>query len=224
MPTPSVIMRKLLTNILCVAFAMCLVACNDGDDDDGGYIPPYITDFLVASTGADGKVVSVRLDDGTTHNVASQQVDLEHKDTLFRCMATYTLEKGKNLKLYGIQPVFSYKPYKATSIYVVINGQPYQDVSLLPRDPMKVISMWKAGGYLNLHLGLMTTNQGVHQYIFAKIVSDTIPCCTSAQLMMVVLTRKMFISPCRFQKDWKALLSLSALTTAIIHKRFRGER
>lgn len=168
MPTPSAIMRKLLTNILCVAFAMCLVACNDGDDDDGGYIPPYITDFLVASTDADGKVVSVRLDDGTTHNVASQQVDLERKDTLFRCMATYTLEKGKSLKLYGIQPVFSYKPYKATSIYVIIDGQPYQDVSLLPRDPMKVISMWKAGGYLNLHLGLMTTHQGVHQYVFCE--------------------------------------------------------
>lgn len=168
MPTPSAIMKKLLTNILCVAFVVCLVACSDGDDDGGEYIPPYITDFLVASTDADGKVVSVRLDDGTTHNVASQQVDLERKDTLFRCMATYTLEKGKNLKLYGIQPVFSYKPYKATSIYMIIDGQTYQDVSLLPRDPMKIISMWKGGGYLNLHLGLMTTHQGVHQYVFCE--------------------------------------------------------
>ncbi|MBO4672819.1 MAG: hypothetical protein J5616_00505 [Bacteroidaceae bacterium] len=161
-------MRKLLTDILCVAFVVCLVACSDGDDDAGGYIPPYITDFLVASTDADGKVVSVRLDDGTTYNVASQQVDLERKDTLLRCMATYTQEKGKDFKLCSIQSVYSNKPRKATSLYVAIDGKLYQDVSLLPREPMKVISMWKSGGYLNLHLGLMTTDQGVHQYVFCE--------------------------------------------------------
>ena len=161
-------MRKLLTDILCVAFAVCLVACTDGDDDGGEYIPSYITDFLVASTDADGKVVSVRLDNGTTYNVASQQVDLERKDTLLRCMATYTQEKGKSLKLYSIYPVFSNKPLKATSIYFLIDGKLYQDVSLLPREPMKVISMWKSGGYLNLHLGLMTTDKGVHQYLFCE--------------------------------------------------------
>ncbi len=166
MPTPSAIMRTLLTNILCVAFAVCLVACADGEDDNGGYISPYVTDFLVASTDAEGKVVSVRLDDGTTYNVADQQVDLERKDTLLRCLATYT--QDKRFKLSSIQPVFSNKPYPATSIYVIVDGQPYQDVSLLPRDPMKVISMWKAGGYLNLHLGVMTTNMGLHQYAFCE--------------------------------------------------------
>lgn len=166
MPTPSAIMRTLLTNILCVAFAVCLVACADGEDDNGGYISPYVTDFLVASTDAEGKLVSVRLDDGTTYNVADQQVDLERKDTLLRCLATYT--QDKRFKLSSIYPVFSNKPYPATSIYVIVDGKPYQDVSLLPRDPMKVISMWKAGGYLNLHLGVMTTNMGLHQYAFCE--------------------------------------------------------
>lgn len=159
-------MRKLLTNILCVACVVCWVACSD--DHDGDDIPSYVTDFLVASTGADGKVASVRFDDGTTCNVASQQVDLEKKDTLFRCLATYTYDKDKNFKLYNLQPIFSQKPYPATSIYVIIDGKPYQDVSLLPRDPMKVISMWKSGGYLNLHLGLMTTGNGYHQYAFCE--------------------------------------------------------
>lgn len=161
-------MRKLLADILCLTFALCLVACSDGDDDGDVYIPPYITDLVVASTDADGKVVSVRMDDGTTYHVASQQVDMERKDTLLRCLATYTCEYGKDFQLHGIRPVFSAKSYPATSIYVIIDGKAYQDVSLLPRDPMKVISMWKSGGYLNLHLGLMTTNNGVHQYAFCE--------------------------------------------------------
>lgn len=168
MPTPSAIMRRLLTNILCVAFAVCMVACSDGEDDGDVYIPPYVTDFMVASTNADGKVVTVRLDNGITYNVASQQVDLERKDTLLRCMATYTHEKGNNFKLSSIRPVFCDKPHPATSIYVVVNGKAYQDVSLLPRDPMKVISMWKGGGYLNLHLGVMTNGNGLHQYYFCE--------------------------------------------------------
>ena len=161
-------MRKLLIDILFVSLAVCLVACSDGDDDGGVYIPPYVTDFLVASTDADGKVVSVHLDDGTTYNVASQQVDLERKDTLLRCLATYTQEQGKVFKLSSIRPVYCDKPHPASSIYIIIDGKAYQDESLLPRDPMKVISMWKGGGYLNLHLGLMTTDIGVHQYAFCE--------------------------------------------------------
>ena len=83
-------MRKLLADIFCVAFVLCMVACSEGDDDGDVYIPPYVTDLVVASTDANGKVLKVCLDDGATYNVASQQVDLERKDTLLRCMAVYT--------------------------------------------------------------------------------------------------------------------------------------
>ncbi len=161
-------MRKLLTNILCMALVACLATCSDGDDDGNEYVPPYVTDLLVATTDANGMVQSVCLDDGTIHHVASQQVDLEWEDTLLRCMAVYTYDGDKNLKLSSIRPIFCSKPYPATSIYVVIDGKAYQDVSLLPRDPMKVVSMWKSGGYINLHLGLMTTDNGVHQYAFCE--------------------------------------------------------
>lgn len=168
MPILSEIMRKLLTDILCVTLVTCLVACSDGDDDGGAYIPPYVTDLLVANTDADGKVVSVCLDDGTIHHVAAQQVDLGQKDTLLRCMAVYTQENEKNFELSSIRPVFCSNPYPASSIYVIVDGRVYKDASLLPRDPMKVVSMWKSGGYLNLHLGLMTTNRGIHQYAFCE--------------------------------------------------------
>ena len=159
-------MRKLLTDILCVAFVVGLVACSD--DHDGDYIPSYVTDFLMVSTDANGKVVSVLLDDGTTYNVSAQGLRSDAKDTLFRCKATYTKEPNKDLKLYNISSVYSKRPYPASSFYWVINGEVYQDVSLLPHDPIKVISMWRSGGYLNMHLGVMTTDTGSHQYYFCE--------------------------------------------------------
>lgn len=161
-------MRRLFTDILLALCVTCLVACSDGDEDSGGYIPPYATDLLVASTDANGKIVSVRMDDGVTYNVASQNLSLSAKDTLLRCMATYTHESHQPFKIHSIVPIFTDKPHPANDIGVVVNGQVYQDVSLLPRHPMKLISMWKSGGFLNLHLGMMTTDNGKHEFLFCE--------------------------------------------------------
>lgn len=146
----------------------CLWACSDGDDDTGGYIPPYVTDLMEATTNADGKIVSVRLDDGTTYDVSSQKLTLSDGNDVIRCMATYTHENHQPVHIHSIVPVFTDRPFPAENIRVVVNGQVYQDVSLLPRSPMKVISMWKSGGYLNLHLGMMTTDNGAHEFLFCE--------------------------------------------------------
>ena len=124
-------MRKLLADIFCVAIVLCMVACSEGDDDGGVYIPPYVTDLVVASTDANGKVLKVCLDDGATYNVASQQVDLERKDTLLRCMAVYTYDDAKNIQLFSLRPIFSSKSYPASSIYVIIDGKAYKDYQRL---------------------------------------------------------------------------------------------
>ncbi|MBQ8711007.1 MAG: NigD-like N-terminal domain-containing protein [Bacteroidaceae bacterium] len=158
-------MKRLLTDILCAMFVLFVAACSHDDDNN---FPPIVTDLLVASTDANGQVVSVRLDDGTTYHVAAQQVNLGKRDTTLRCMATYTHEGNQGLKLQSIQPIFSDRSYPVSSFYMVVNGVVYHDASLLPRSPMKVISMWKSGGYLNLHLGLMTTGEGAHQYGFCE--------------------------------------------------------
>ncbi len=168
MQIPSVIMKRLLNDILLILCVVCLVACSDGDEDSGEYIPPYTTDLLLASVDANGKIVSVQMDDGTTYNVASQKFNLSAKDTLLRCMATYTYEGQKPLQIHGIVPIFTDEPHPANSIGVVVNGKIYQDVSLLPRHPVKLISMWKSGGYLNLHLGMMTTDNGAHEFLFCE--------------------------------------------------------
>lgn len=161
-------MRKLLTDILIAVCLTCFVACSDGDDDSGGYIPPYITDLMEATTDAEGRIVSVRLDDGTTYDVSSQRRTLSAKDTVIRCMAIYTHVNQQPFQIYSIAPIFTDIPHPANTIHVVVNGKAYQDVSLLPRNPIKVISMWKSGGYLNLHLGMMTAGNGTHEFLFCE--------------------------------------------------------
>ena len=161
-------MRKLWTDILCVLCLTCLVACSDGDDDSGGYIPPYITDLVEATTDTQGKIVRVRLDDGTTYDVSSQKFSLSGRNDVIRCMVTYTHEAHQSFQIQSIVPIFTDIPYPAENIRVVVNGEVYQDVSMLPRSPLKVISMWKSGGYLNLHLGMLTTDNGAHEFLFCE--------------------------------------------------------
>lgn len=161
-------MKQLFVKFLCVACAACfLVACSDGDDDTGEYIPPYITDLLEVSSNEDGVLTTVTLDDGRTYDVSAQKKVVDAENTIFRCRATYTLSHEK-MTLYGLAAVFVATPEPASSFVVVRNGVAYYGSAYIPRDPMKVVSMWKSGGYINLHLGLMTTGKGTHQYAFCE--------------------------------------------------------
>lgn len=154
-------------NWLCVAcVAFCMVACGD-DDDEGSHIPSYITDFMLVSTDAKGYITTVTLDDGSIYPVTTQKRMTDYPDTTLRCRANYTLDEGQ-LRLYGVGKVFAQKPVPASAFRLILNGVSYDGEEYIPRDPVKVVSMWKSGGYINLHLGLMTTGNGVHQYAFCE--------------------------------------------------------
>ena len=158
-------LNRYIFGLLC---AFCLMACSDGSEDDNGEdLPPYISDLVVLSLDADGRFATVKLDDGSTYDIRSQQLMSEVKDTLLRCLATYTLVQGK-MQVYGMQRVFCSRPMWADSIRVSVNGEVHIGHQYLPRDPMNVVSLWKSGGYVNMHLTLMTTGKGIHQYAFCE--------------------------------------------------------
>ena len=158
-------LNRYIFGLLC---AFCLMACSDGSEDDNGAdLPPYISDLVVLSLDADGRFATVKLDDGSTYDIRSQQLMSEVKDTLLRCLATYTLVQGK-MQVYGMQRVFCSRPMWADSIRVSVNGEVHIGHQYLPRDPMNVVSLWKSGGYVNMHLTLMTTGKGIHQYAFCE--------------------------------------------------------
>lgn len=150
-------MRRLWGSIvLCVACA--LTACSDKDGED---YPPLLTDMVVAESNGEAVLSRVTLDNGTTYDVAAQGVDAGVADTLFRCMASYTLEAG-SLHLYGVKAVFSEPPLTAEEIA----ERSGLEATALPRDPVKLVSVWRAGGYVNLQIGVMTTGVGKHAFAF----------------------------------------------------------
>ena len=159
-------MKQLWVKCLCVACAaFCLVACSD--DDEHGHVPSYITDLLLVSTDGEGTLATVTLDNGKTYDVAAQQKSTNYPDTTFRCRAVYTLQDGE-LTLGSVVTIFAQAPSPASAFALIRNGVVYYGEEYIPRDPVKLISMWKAGGYINLHLGLLTSGSAVHQYAFCQ--------------------------------------------------------
>lgn len=166
-------LSKPLLSLLCVGCLLFLIGCADDSEHDGdSYIPSLITDMVDVLTDANGTLSTVRLDDGSTYSIAAQQYTSNQKETLLRCRASYTLDAG-DMKIYSLTRVFCDNPIPADSFVVVLDGVSHRGAAYLPRDPMKVISAWRSGGYVNLHLGLMTTGQGTHQYAFCE---DSVGC------------------------------------------------
>lgn len=155
-------MRKLLVHSLSLLLLMALGSCDDKDSDD---YPPLITDMVVASMDASGVMATVSLDNGESYDVRAQGLATDVKDTVVRCLASYTLDEGR-MEVYGVSRVFSARPYKAAEVLQDAEGHPVLDS--LPRDPVKVVSLWKSGGYVNMQLGLLTTGNGTHSYAFIE--------------------------------------------------------
>ena len=163
MPTRSATMKLLFNSLLLLMCLLGFVACEDDDEKDGNY-PSLYTDMLCVSTAADGTLTTAILDNGEHYDVSAQGLASSTSDATLRCLASYTLNNG-SLKLRSIARVFSDDPYPVESFFGSVVRY---DPSLLPRDPVKLISMWKSGGYINLHLGVLTTGQGTHSYAFCR--------------------------------------------------------
>ena len=155
MPIRFVIMRLPLVSLLCL-LCICMESCSDDHED----YPPIVSDLLLVRTDALGRCQAAVLDDGSTYPLVSQSLWTDNRDTLVRCQASYTIESGK-MELYGLTEVFASRPYPADFILQLSDG-------ILPRDPMKVVSMWKSGGYINMHLSLMTAGLKGHTYAFCE--------------------------------------------------------
>ncbi len=143
---------------------MCLVACSD---DDGDYVPPVQKDMMLVSTDADGVAKRVALDDGTLYDVSAQKLEIADGKTVVRVMGSYTLSAGE-MRIYGMEQVYCHSSYWVDSIRVVKGDVVVSGAEHLPRDPVKLISMWKSGAFINLHVGVMTGGDFKSQWVFCE--------------------------------------------------------
>ena len=162
-------MRLLFNSLLLLGCVLGFVACED--DEKTGNFPALYTDMLCVATSEDGTLTTALLDNGEAYDVSAQGLASDARDTILRCRASYTLNDGR-LELHGLAHVFSDEPRPVESLCEAIGGVAVCDPNLLPRDPVKLISMWKSGGYINLHIGVLTTGSGIHSYAFCRDGDD----------------------------------------------------
>lgn len=152
----------ILTFLLLSASLLTIVSCSDDEVD----VPSYITDFIVAQTNSKGEVSNIIFDNGAEYSPSKQTIHAQAADSAYRCIAVYAREKDDYV-FYSIEPVFSSYPVEADSFKVSRDS--------LPHDPVKLTSIWQGNGFLNMHLGVMTTGNGTHRYAFCidSVKGDT---------------------------------------------------
>ena len=131
--------------------AVCLlVAC--GDDDGSEVTTPNLnTEFCDMYINADNRAATITLDDGTVLDILSQGIRSNVADTIIRSVVTYTLKDSKP-QIYSNNVAFC------------AQARPKSHFKITPHDPMKVISVWKGGKYINMVLGEMTNKVSNHSY------------------------------------------------------------
>lgn len=151
-----------MVSLWCICCTVGMLSCAD---DKGKDYPSLVTDLVVVEMDGAGMMAAVKLDNGERYDVHAQVVGTQLKDTLIRCLASYVLTDGQ-MTLYSISSIFSSHPCKAESLLQGAEGNLVLDS--LPRDPVRLVSLWKSGGYVNMQIGVLTTGKGTHAYAFCE--------------------------------------------------------
>lgn len=157
---------RIVRYILCLLLIPCSLCILSACSEEGVDVPSYITDFIVAHTDSKGVVNKILFDDGGTYSLSKQTITTHSPDSAFRCIATYSKE-GNDFSFYSMNPVFSPLPQHADSFKISRDS--------IPHDPVRLTSIWKGRGYINMQLGVLTTGTASHKYAFCidSVKGDT---------------------------------------------------
>lgn len=165
MKLPQTSKRGLLYHVIsitgCVFAGYFLTGCSE----DTSY-PSVTTSFVDAITDGKGVIASIRTDNGNVYEPDSR-TQTNSADSTIRCLCTYeimqqdmpgngTTTAYPAIHVYSLRHVFSENPKKRSAF------------SALPQDPVKVTSVWKGGNYINMYLGILTTNVATHSFAFCE--------------------------------------------------------
>ncbi|MBQ9641364.1 MAG: hypothetical protein IJV06_07370 [Bacteroidaceae bacterium] len=140
-------MKRSLLYIMC---SLALLSCSKSDDA----VPNLLTEFCDVHINHDSIAVTATLDNGTALDIAPQGLKAAARDTTIRSVITYVTDGAMTL-VYNNVPALCQKP------------TPAAELKSTPHDPVKLISIWRGGNYINMVLGEMTTAGGRHEYAFS---------------------------------------------------------
>lgn len=110
-------------------------------EKDETNIPSFRADLLCANVNADSLVSSLQLDNGRVYQIASQKIKTETANKKIRCYASYSISDDSiHATVYDISVVPCVAPLPADSFQA------------FPQSPVKVVSVWRTPGFVNLCL------------------------------------------------------------------------
>ena len=142
-------MKHLSRAILYIMCMGCVCSCSKKNDS----IPNLLTELCDVYINGDSIAATATLDNGTVLDIASQRMKASVRDTTIRSVVTYAQEDGTVV-------VYSNTPALCKA------ALPAEKLKTISHDPVKLISIWKKGKYINLMFGEMTTGKGAHEYAF----------------------------------------------------------
>lgn len=141
-----------------VAVLLTAISCSD----DEKTMAPYVEELACLVTDANGQAVSFISDNGATYGLSNTVSGLR-PDSTYRVLALFTKDTVQHtVWLTDYARVLAPEPaaYKAqAAVY----------------DPVGITSVWKGGGYVNLHLALKATYSGTHYFGFNLLNTTTSP-------------------------------------------------
>lgn len=141
-----------------LVFVLLLGGCKK--DDDYVY-PSVITEILCARTGPTGAVTYLDTDRGATYAALNgNAVKGLSKDSTYRVYCVYerTSDPQDGANLYTFQPILSPDPIRSDRF---IGG--------VKTDPVKPVSVWKSGDYINLSLDIFSQDLKKHRFHFVDL-------------------------------------------------------
>lgn len=140
-----------------VFFSLMILLGGCKKEDDYVY-PPVITEILCAHTGQSGSVSYLETDGGETYPAENgNAVKGLRPDSIYRVYCIYELsaETPPGATLYTFQPILSPDPLT-----------PDRFAGGVKTDPVKPVSVWKSGDYINLSLDILSQDLKKHRFHF----------------------------------------------------------
>lgn len=126
-----------------------MVACSN----DGEPTPDMLTELCNVYIDRQSVAALITLDDGTALDISAQGLKADVADTTVRCAVTYGWQNG-TVYIYNNTPA------------LCLAALPADHFRTISHDPVKLISVWQKGKYINMTFGEMTTGNGGHEYAF----------------------------------------------------------
>ncbi len=139
-------MRRGLTLLTIVLTTLLAAGCSD--DDNGSPFPSMWNEIVCLTTNGEGRITQMVTDNGDTYEVTNTLYGRQ-PSTQYRVMCGYTIE-GNRATL-----------YQTTGVHVLQDS-----TACAMHDPVGILSVWKSGAYINLHLAPLTQG-GTHAWGFA---------------------------------------------------------